>query len=143
MSNLLDNLLRKGWAKNYNRWRKRLGQKLQPGLIMRTHTQPFGKRLDQNTNRNNCAYAYTTLQVIFDFAFYMFFTSVPSGANHMLDFFKGYAKDVKEGAIIGDSVLVIFAVVLSAFLNLQSFDVNIVILIISIYLIPYFIFMKD
>jgi len=61
----------------------------------------------------------------------------------MLDFFKGYAKDVKEGAIIGDSVLVIFAVVLSAFLNLQSFDVNIVMLIISIYLIPYFIFMKD
>lgn len=83
------------------------------------------------------------IQVIFDFLFYMFFTSVPSGANHMLDFFKGYAKDVKEGAIIGDSILVIFAVVLSAFLNLQSFDVNIVMLITSIYLIPYFIFMKD
>lgn len=83
------------------------------------------------------------IQVIFDFLFYMFFTSVPSGTNHMLDFFKGYAKDVKEGAIIGDSILVIFAVVLSAFLNLQSFDVNIVMLITSIYLIPYFIFMKD
>ena len=73
----------------------------------------------------------------------MFFTSIPLGSNHMLDFFKGYAKDVKEGAIIGDSVLVIFAVVLSALLNLQSFDVNIVMLIISIYLIPYFIYMKD
>ena len=83
------------------------------------------------------------IQVIFDFMFYMFFSSIPLGFNHMLDFFKGYAKDVKEGAIIGDSVLVIFAVVLSAFLNLQSFDVNIIMLIISIYLIPYFIFMKD
>ena len=83
------------------------------------------------------------IQVIFDFMFYIFFTSIPLGSNHMLDFFKGYAKDVKEGAIIGDSVLVIFAVVLSALLNLQSFDVNIVMLIISIYLIPYFIFMKD
>ena len=83
------------------------------------------------------------IQVIFDFMFYMFFSSIPLGFNHMLDFFKGYAKDVKGGAIIGDSVLVIFAVVLSAFLNLQSFDVNIVMLIISIYLIPYFIFMKD
>ena len=83
------------------------------------------------------------IQVIFDFLFYMFFTSIPLGSNHMLDFFKGYAKDVKEGAIIGDSVLVIFAVVLSALLNLQSFDVNIVMLIISIYLIPYFIYMKD
>jgi hypothetical protein len=83
------------------------------------------------------------IQVIFDFLFYMFFSSIPLGSNHMLDFFKGYAKDVKEGALIGDSVLVIFAVVLSAFLNLQSFDVNIIMLIISIYLIPYFIFMKD
>ena len=83
------------------------------------------------------------IQVIFDFLFYMFFTSIPLGTNHMLDFFKGYAKEVKEGAIVGDSVLVVFAVVLSAFLNLQSFDVNIVMLIISVYLIPYFIFMKD
>jgi len=83
------------------------------------------------------------IQVIFDFMFYIFFTNIPLGSNHILDFFKGYAKDVKEGAIIGDSVLVIFAVVLSSFLNLQSFDVNIVMLIISIYLIPYFIFMKD
>jgi hypothetical protein len=83
------------------------------------------------------------IQVIFDVLFYMFFTSVPLGSNHMLDFFKGYAKDVKEGAVIGDSVLVIFAVVLSAYLNSQSFDVNIVMLIISIYLLPYFIFMKD
>jgi hypothetical protein len=83
------------------------------------------------------------IQVIFEFLFSMFFTSIPLGSNHMLDFFKGYAKDVKAGAIIGDSILVIFAVVLSAFLNLQSFDVNIVMLIISIYLIPYFLFMKD
>ena len=89
------------------------------------------------------AFLSVIVQVIFDFLFYMFFTSIPLGSNHMLDFFKGYAKDVKEGAIIGDSVLVIFAVVLSAILNLQSFDVNIVMLIISIYLIPYFIFMKD
>lgn len=83
------------------------------------------------------------IQIIFDFLFYIFFSSIPIGSNNMLDFFKGYAADVKEGAIIGDSVLVIFAVVLSAFLNLQSFDVNIVLLIISIYLIPYFIYMKD
>jgi hypothetical protein len=83
------------------------------------------------------------IQVIFDFLFYIFFTNVPSGFNHMLDFFKEYAKDVKEGAIIGDSILVVFAVVLSAILNLQSFDVNIVMLIMSIYLIPYFIYMKD
>ena len=61
----------------------------------------------------------------------------------MLDFFKEYAKETKIDAIFGDSVLVIFAVILSALLNTQSVDFNIVGLILSIYLVPYFIYMKD
>jgi hypothetical protein len=61
----------------------------------------------------------------------------------MLDFFKGYAKEVGANALFGDSFLVIFAVVLSAFLNTKSFDTNIILLILSIYLTPYFIYMKD
>ena len=96
-----------------------------------------------NPSLTSFALLAVTIQVIFDFIFYKFFTSIPLGSNHMLDFFKGYAKEVKEGAIVGDSVLVVFAVVLSAFLNLQSFDVNIVMLILSVYLIPFFIFMKN
>jgi len=35
------------------------------------------------------------------------------------------------------------AVIISALLNQTSYDTNIVFLIISIYLIPYFIYMKD
>ena len=96
-----------------------------------------------NLSLTSFALLAVIIQVIFDLIFYKVFSSIPLGSNHMLDFFKRYAEDVKGGAIIGDSVLVIFAVVLSALLNLQSFDVNIVMLIISIYLIPYFIYMKD
>jgi hypothetical protein len=83
------------------------------------------------------------IQIIFDFLFYILFTSIPKGSNDMLDFFKGYSKEVGTGALLGDSFLVIMAVILSALLNQTSYDTNIVFLIISIYLAPYFIYMKD
>ena len=83
------------------------------------------------------------IQIIFDFLFYIFFTIVPKGSNDMLDFFKGYSKEAGTGALLGDSVLVIMAVIISALLNQTSYDTNIVFLIMSIYLTPYFIYMKD
>jgi len=83
------------------------------------------------------------VQLVFDYLFYIFFSLVPKGSNHMLDFFKGYAKEVGVNALTGDSVLVIFAVIASALLNKQSFDTNIIFLITSIYLAPFFIYMKD
>jgi hypothetical protein len=83
------------------------------------------------------------IQVIFDLLFYIFFTIVPKGSNDMLDFFKGYSKEAGTGALLGDSVLVIMAVIISALLNQSSYDTNIVLLIMSIYLTPYFIYMKD
>jgi len=83
------------------------------------------------------------IQIIFDFLFYLLFTLVPLGTNNMLDFFKGYAKEDGVNALFGDSVLVILAVVISALLNARSFDTNIVFLILSIYLTPYFIYMRD
>jgi hypothetical protein len=83
------------------------------------------------------------IQIIFDFLFYIFFTIVPKGSNDMLDFFKGYSKEAGTGALLGDSVLVIMAVIISALLNQASYDTNIVFLIMSIYLTPYFIYMKD
>jgi hypothetical protein len=83
------------------------------------------------------------IQVVFDFAFYAFFSAVPTGANHMLDFFKYYASRVKLDAVFSDSVLVVLAVVVSAMLNAQSFDVNVVSLIFVLYLVPFVIYMKD
>jgi len=83
------------------------------------------------------------IQVIFDFLFYFFFSAVPYRSNDMLDFFKEYAKETKIDAVFGDSVLVIFAVILSALLNTQGVDFNIVALIASLYLVPYFIYMRD
>lgn len=83
------------------------------------------------------------VQVVFDTLFYKFFTSIPVGYNAMLDFFKDYAREVNENALYGDSFLVIFAVITSGILKSMSFDVNIVALILSVYLAPYFVYMKD
>jgi hypothetical protein len=83
------------------------------------------------------------IQLVFDLLFYVLFTVIPKGSNHMLDYFKGYAKEVGTGALVGDSVLVIFAVVVSALLNAQNYDTNIVFLILSVYLTPFLIYMKD
>jgi hypothetical protein len=89
------------------------------------------------------AFICVTIQVIFDYLFYLFFTNVPKGSNDMLDYFKYYAKKSGTNAILGDSFLVIMAVIISALLNRSSYDTNIIFLIISIYLAPYFIYMKD
>jgi len=83
------------------------------------------------------------IQILFDFLFFILFTMIPRGQNNMLDYFKGYAKEVGVNALFGDSTLVILAVVLSAMLNTTGYDTNIVFLIISIYLAPYFIYMRD
>jgi len=82
------------------------------------------------------------IQIFFDFLFFILFTVIPRGSNDMLDYFKGYSKEMGAYALLGDSLLVIFAVIFSAFLNTQSFDTNIIALIVSIYLAPYIIYMK-
>lgn len=82
------------------------------------------------------------IQIIFDFLFYLFFNNLPKRSNDMLDFFKEWAKYAKLDALWGDSCLVIFAVIVSAYLNTLSFDLNLFLLILSLYLTPYIIYMK-
>ena len=83
------------------------------------------------------------VQILFDFLFYLFFTIIPKGSNHMLDLFKDWAKYAKADALWGDSILVLIGVVLSSFLKEQSFNANMFILILGGYLVPYIIYMKD
>ena len=83
------------------------------------------------------------LCIIHDILFYLFFKNIPRGSNHMLDFFKDYAKDLGPTAILGDITLVIWAIILSSLLNTQTKKMNIITLFIGIYLIPYIIYMKD
>lgn len=79
------------------------------------------------------------IQIIHDILFYLFFKFTPLGYNSMLDFFKEYAKEVGGGAIIGDSLMMILACLLSSHLSTYSVNGNIILLIISLYFFPYMI----
>jgi len=79
------------------------------------------------------------IQIIHDFLFYYLFKSIPIGYNSMLDFFKGYAKEVGIGAIFGDSLMMILSCLLSSYFATFSLNSNIIILILSVYILPYMI----
>ena len=79
------------------------------------------------------------IQIIHDILFYLFFISVPRGYNFMLDFFNTYAKEVGAGAIFGDSFMMIIACLLSSNFATLGTNRNIILLIISLYFVPYLI----
>tara|TARA_Y100000389_G_scaffold179143_1_gene192907 strand:- start:1184 stop:1780 length:597 start_codon:yes stop_codon:yes gene_type:complete len=83
------------------------------------------------------------IQIIFDFFFYLLFSFIPKGANNMLDLFKEWGKYAKLDALWGDSILIIVGVILSSLLINYSFNTNMFILLIGLYLTPYIIHMKD
>ena len=83
------------------------------------------------------------LQILHDILFYLLFKNIKRGSNHMFDFFKDYARELGTDAVLGDSILVIWAIILASLLNTRSFKFNLVSLFIGIYLIPYIIYMKD
>jgi len=77
------------------------------------------------------------IQIIHDILFYIIFSLIPKDTNHMLDFFKKYAQEVKGSAIVGDSIMMITACILSSITASFSLNSNIIILILLIYLLPY------
>ena len=83
------------------------------------------------------------IQLILDFMFYLLFSLIPKGTNNMLDLFKEWAKYAKLDALWGDSILIIIGVILSSFLINYSFNANMFILILGLYLTPYIIHIKD
>ena len=50
---------------------------------------------------------------------------------------KDYAVEVGGGAILGDSFMMILACLLSSYFAVYSLNTNIIILILSVYFIPY------
>jgi hypothetical protein len=79
------------------------------------------------------------IQIIHDILFYWFFKSLPLGYNTMFDFFKDYAKEVGIGAILGDSFMMIISCLLSSHFATYKINTNIIILIITVYILPYMI----
>lgn len=80
------------------------------------------------------------VQIIHDFMFYILFKNVPRGMNKMLDTFKDYASEVSYKAILSDSGMMIMASLLASFLAGKTVNTNIIVLILSMYLLPYLLY---
>jgi hypothetical protein len=80
------------------------------------------------------------VQVIHDILFYILFANVPRGVNQMLDTFKDYADEVSYKAILSDSGMMIMASIVASYLASQSLNTNVIVMIVSLYILPYFIY---
>jgi len=80
------------------------------------------------------------VQVIHDILFYFLFQNIPRGVNKMLDTFKDYANEVSYKAILSDSGMMILASLIASYLANKSLNVNIIVLIVSMYLLPYLLY---
>ena len=78
------------------------------------------------------------LQMIHDILFYVYFSRiVPKGSNTMFDIFKEYAKEVGSSAIFGDSIMIISACFIASGLANYSANLNIILLMFTLYLMSY------
>jgi hypothetical protein len=80
------------------------------------------------------------VQIVHDILFYIFFKNVPRGSNKMLDTFKDYASEVSFKAILSDSGMMIMASLIGSYFASKNTNTNIIVLIISLYLMPYLLY---
>jgi len=80
------------------------------------------------------------VQITHDILFYVFFSNIPRGVNKMIDTFKDYANDVSYKAIFADSGMMIMSCLIASYLVNKNTNTNIIVLISSLYLLPYLLY---
>ena len=80
------------------------------------------------------------VQFVHDMLFYAFFTNVPRGVNKMLDTFKDYAAEVSYKAVLSDGGMMIMASLIGSYLANKNVNTNIIIMILSLYILPYLLY---
>jgi uncharacterized protein YacL len=81
------------------------------------------------------------VQLIHDLSFYQFFSNTPRGWSTVLDVFSDYAKENGYIILFADAAMMISTVLIaSMWLSNVSVNLNIVLLIVLTYMIPYFVY---
>jgi hypothetical protein len=80
------------------------------------------------------------VQIIHDILFYVFFSNIPRGINKMIDTFKDYANEVSYKAILADSGMMIMSCLIASYLVNKNTNINIIVLISFLYLLPYLLY---
>lgn len=82
------------------------------------------------------------IQITHDICFYLFVKWIPLGSNHMLDLFKEYTQDSGISALWGDSIMMASSCLLASFYSGFSLNANIINLILTLYFLPYILYMR-
>jgi hypothetical protein len=80
------------------------------------------------------------VQLIHDLSFAQMMNAIPRGRSMIMDTFKDYGKEMGGLILIADALMISGTAILGSLLASLSLNTNIILLIVAIYLIPYFIF---
>ena len=85
--------------------------------------------------------AILAVQIVHDLVFYKIFSSFERGESESMDFFQDYAEEIKEKAIIGDSMMMVSSFVMFYFfkdyLKIHTTPKKMLLLALSMYIVPY------
>ena len=80
------------------------------------------------------------IQVIHDMSFYQLAFLIPKGKSDFVDTFQEYIQESGYPILFADASMVISTILLSSFFSSLSYNTNIIMCIVLIYLIPYLVF---
>lgn len=81
-----------------------------------------------------------SVQLVHDLLFAWFFNSVPRGKSRILDTFKDYAKEIGATILLADASMIVSTVFIGLLLSQLSIQNNMFLLIVLLYLVPYFLY---
>jgi hypothetical protein len=79
-------------------------------------------------------------QLFHDLCFALFFNSIPRGKSKILDTFKDYANELGPTILLADASMIIGTIILAGILSNFDFNINLFVMIISLYIMPYFLY---
>jgi hypothetical protein len=80
------------------------------------------------------------VQTIHDILFYFLVINIKRGTNKMIDVFKDYIKEHKTSILFADSLMMISGGLFASYMAHFNMHINIGLLIVLIYLIPFFLY---
>jgi hypothetical protein len=80
------------------------------------------------------------VQLIHDLSFAQMMNAIPRGRSMIMDTFKDYGKEMGVLILIADALMISGTAILGSLLASSSLNINIIVLILAIYLVPYFIY---
>ncbi len=80
------------------------------------------------------------IQIIHDYLFYKVVVNIPRGSSSIMDVFYEYGRENGAKAIAADSFMMIVAALLFSYLGDKTTNTNIIVLIMSVYMVPYLVY---